>query len=319
MAKKIKKSIPWITMAFLFAMVFFAGFIVLKEALADTTYILPEVTVLNVAPSLGSITFNLGPSGANPIAITENSLVAIMATTVITDTNGYNDIKYATASLYHSATTCGANNFDNSNWCYYNASNSSECFTSSCSGSSCDLSCRFGVWFTAIPTDASSSPYAANFWRVDIKVMDGSNASGTGYATNELSVAAYAAFTSSWSYLCNGGICNRDQTSSQATTTATNTGNYQINLELSGTIMEAAGGLTMDSRQQKYATETNMGDWATGTQLRQTPTRFQMYIEKPTATTSNSQGNVYWQIKIPSGQDSGSYSGTNTISAVWTN
>jgi hypothetical protein len=319
MARKIEKSIPWITMAFLFAMVFFGGAMIFKEVMADTNYGIPSVTVGNAVPSFGSVVFNGGASGATPITVAELSYVSVVASSTVTDTNGYNDIKGASSTLYNSATTCGSTNKDNSFWCYYIATTTSPgCATSSCSGNSCVLTCTFSVWFPAIPTDASSSPYAANFWRVDMTAVDGSSATGSTYATNELSVASYAQFTSSWTYLCGGGNCSPDQTSTQAYTNATNTGNYQINLEMSGVNMES-GVNTIPVGQQKYAT-SNMYDWNTGTVLTTTPTRWQIYIARPQATTTaNSTATVNWQIKIPSGQVPGTYSGTNTVGGLWTN
>jgi hypothetical protein len=326
MARKIEKSIPWITMTFLFAIVFFGGAMIFKEVMADTNLGVVTVTVGNAGPSCGTVLFNGGVSGATPIALTEggvsNAYVSVSASSTITDTNGYGDIKYATASLYHSATTCGASNYDNNFWCYYIASTTgSGCATSSCSGNSCVLTCSWNVWYTAIPTDASSSPYAANHWVADLKVMDGSNASATCNATNELSVSSYSQFTSSWSYLCGGGNCSPAQTSSQVYTNATNTGNYQINLEMSGVDFRVgAAGATMTSAAQKFATESNMGDWNTGTVLTNVATRWQIYIAKPLSTsTANSTATVNWQIKIPAVQAPGAYSGTNTISGIWTN
>jgi hypothetical protein len=319
MARKIEKSIPWITMIALFAMVVFGGFIVLKEVMADTNYGIPSVTVGNSAPTVGVITLNSG----NTITITDGSYVTVVATTLITDTNGYTDLKWATATLYNSATSnCGVGNSQEPAWCYYGSTTApSNCATSSCVTTQCLLTCTFYVWYTAVPTDASSSPYAANHWIFAVKVTDQTNASGTGNATNELNVASYVTFTPSWTYLCGGGACAISQTSTQATSTATNTGNYQVRLELSGIDMASntsAASITVTA--QKWATETIMGDWVTGTQLQTTPVVWQQAIAKSISTTTPSSGaNTYWQIKIPTGTVPATYYGTNTVTGAWTN
>ena len=300
MAKIITKTIPWVTITFLFGLVILGGLIILKEVRADTAT--PTVIVGNAAPSLGTVTLNGGAS----ISVAEQSYATVIAVASVTDSNGYSDLKYSTATLYHSATTCGPSRQD-ANWCYY-ASGTPSCATSSCSGNSCHLTCTFTVWFVAIPTDASSS-YAANNWKVEIKATDNSNGSTTGSSTQELTTTSFVLFTPSWNY----GTIAPVATSSEINTKATNTGNHYIDIELSGGNMTSTALDEIEPGQQKYSTNSDMDDWV-GTALTTSPASFDIVCPKGTATTvPNSADDVYWMIKIPDAQPPGTYNGTDSI------
>lgn len=289
-------------MIILFGMVIFGGLLVLKEVKAGTAT--PSVTVGNANPSIGTITLN----GGNAITIANQSYVAVVATATLTDTNGYQDLRYATASLYHNASTCGATN-QHVSWCYY-ASGSPACATSSCASNDCLLTCTFNVWFIAIPTDIGA--YSANTWKVEIKATDASLGSTTGSTTQELNAAAYIPDAISD---INYGTIAPNGTSSEQNTKATNTGNYFVDVQLSGVAM-TSGANSIAVGQQKYSSSSNMGDWV-GTALTDSPVTMDIILPRGTATTvPDSVEDIYWMIKIPSGQQPGTYSGTNTFTAI---
>jgi hypothetical protein len=317
MARKIEKSIPWVTMFVLFGMVIFGGCLVLKEVLADTNYGVPSVTVGNAAPTVGEIILNSGSA----ITVTESSYVNVSCNATFTDTNGYTDLKWATATLRNNATTCGASN-EAPAWCYYGSTTNGRCATSSCTGNTCAFSCTWPVWFNAVPasTSASSTPYQNNVWQCDIRATDQNSGSSTATTGQPLNILTAVTFTSSWTYLCSGGACAINQTSSQATTTATNTGNYHARISLYGVDMASnTSNASITVTAQKWATATTMGDWATGEVLQTIASTSRQWIGRSGATTTPTEGmNFYWQIKIPNGSLPSVYYGTNTIEGNWT-
>jgi len=299
MAEKIEKSIPWLTILAICLLTVFGAGLVLKEVVADTAT--PSVTVGNQAPTVGTVILN----GGNAITINENSSVTVAGTTTVSDNNGYGDINSVTSTLYLNNTTCSSGLAD-ANWCYYI---SSGCVTSSCSGLSCIVTCTANVWFIADPTDASST-YAANAWQMDITIKDQSDSSDTGTTSQELNTAYYLDIDGSIPY----GSVAPAATSTNTTTNATNTGNYQIDIELSGVNMETGGATaSIDVGQQKYNSSTIITWDNMGTALTGTPAGFNIDLANPSATPSDSSDLLYWVIKIPTSTAVGTYTGTNTV------
>ena len=304
MAEKLEKSIPWITILAICFMVAFGSGIILKEVLADA--VIPTVEVGNVAPTIGAIILN----GGIAITVTENTTVTVAGTTTITDSNTYSDITSVTSTLYlNNTTTCGTSD---ANWCY--STNWVSCATSNCSGNSCDVSCTANVWFIAEPSDASST-YPTKAWQMDITVVDSGSNATSGTTSQELNTASYMDVSSTISYLCGGGNCSPGATSSESEINATNTGNWPIDIQLSGVDMESTA-TSIDVGRQKYSTDTSMGDWD-GTALTEGAVTLDVVMAKPTATTSNSVDSIYWMIKIPDPQSPGTYTGPNTAGVIW--
>lgn len=312
MAEKIEQSLPWLTILAIFVLTVFGVGVVVKEIMADT--VIPTVTVGSAAPTFGTIVLN----GNNAISLVESSFVYVNATVTITDTNGYTDIKSVTSSLECNQTTTGCGlTYRNANWCYYipngAAAASSTCATTSCAGNSCTIVCGTPVWFVAEPTDASGT-YPAKTWEIDITAYDNANNIIRGSATQELNILPALEVSSTIAY----GSLNPGATSTEKHINSTNTGNLKIDLTMLGTGTEAVSAY-IDSGRQKYATESDMGNWSTGTALASTAAALWNYdLIKPTATTTNTAtGSIYWMIYIPDGQTPGTYSGTTTITPVW--
>jgi len=304
MAKKIDKSLSWLTVLIICFLIVFGLSVVWREIKADTNT--PQVTVGNAASTLETITLNSNSA----ITVTENTYVTISGTTTVSDSNGYADIVSATSVLFLNNTTTGCFSGDSDpNWCYYISS----CATSSCEGLTCVLTCSADVWFIAEPSDASSS-YADYAWQMDITVLDSGSNATTATTSQELNTAAYLDFSTSTDY----STVNPGATSSNVTTNATNTGNYHIDIQFSGVDMQTGGATaSIDVGQQKYSSST-IGDWTTeGVALSVTPTTYDLTLPKPTATTSNSIDDVYWVISIPTSTSPGIYTGTNTVDAIW--
>ena len=307
MAEKIEKSIPWITILAICAMVAFGGVIVLKEVTAST--VTPQVEVGNAPPT---ITASLN-AAIGDITVVGNSSTTINATATVTDANGWNDIAVVTADLYWSAvsppaTTC-ASTVTNVNWCYY-----STCTVTATTASVAAYTCAYQIWFVAEPTAGTSSDEAGD-WEVMIKAIDNSNASNTASATQELNTLYYFDIDSAINY----GIVALDGTSTEKSTNATNAGNAPIDLELSGEDMDDGVIIyTIPVGQQRYSSSSDMGDWdpAIGVALTTSEAGYDLDLPKPTETTTpNSVDILYWMIKIPGTQYATTYSGTNTVTA----
>lgn len=307
MAEKIEKSIPWLVILALCFLIAFGMGIVLKEVIADTAE--PSVTVGNQSPTVGTVILNTSTA----IIINENSSVTVSGTTTISDNNGYGDIDSVTSTLFINNTSTCSSGLADVNWCYYiTGTTNGTCVTSSCVGLSCVVTCTVNVWFTAEPSDASSS-YSTASWQMDITAKDTSDTTDTGSSSQELSTAYYLDVDSTIPY----GSVAPAATSTNTTTNATNTGNFVIDVELSGVNMETGGATaSIAVGQQKYNSSTIITWDNMGTALTGTPAGFNIDLAKPTATSSNSTDLVYWVIKIPTTTAVGTYTGTNTVTAV---
>ena len=193
----------------------------------------------------------------------------------------------------------------NPNWCYYTGN----CTVDSTTSGSINYTCSAEVWFVAEPTLGTSSQPGE--WQIDIKAVDASNASDTGTTSQDLNTLYYLDVSSSIDY----SLVALSGTSSEQEINATNAGNAPIDLELSGEDMDDGAGHTISVIQQKYSSNSSMGDWQ-GTHLTTIEMYYDLNLPKPTETTTvNSTSALYWMMKIPSVQYSGTYTGTNTITA----
>jgi hypothetical protein len=108
---------------------------------------------------------------------------------------------------------------------------------------------------------------------------------------------------------------NADTGSTNQVATTTNTGNYKIDVEFSGTNM-TLGANTIAASQQRYGTST--ASYASLTfALSTTATQRDMNIAKATASSTPAASSTFWGIAVPNGQLAGSYTGTNTFTAVY--
>lgn len=259
----------------------------------------------NAAPTASGLTLN----GGSPITLTENTTTSISVVGTVTDTDGFLNISYATGTLYRSGV--GASCATNDNSCYRVASTS--CPLTSCAGNSCTATCTFqNVQFFAEPTDVGT--YSGENWAAGISVYDASSA--TGFATSsgvELNTLYALNVTGAIAYGSVGS--GSDTGSSNQTATVTNTGNALIDSQLSGTDMTFTVNTILVSNQ-KYSTSTfTYSSCTTCTNLSTSPTAYDINLAKPTNTTPVTT-NIYWGLAVPGGRPQGSYSGTNTFTAI---
>jgi len=240
-------------LAVVFGLYFFGmpvDFSLLPEAKADIST--TSLTVGNEAPSVTNVSLNTGAD----INLSENTTVAITATSTITDNNGFLDFATTIGKAFLNASTTGCSADDNS--CYID----SGCATSSCSGNDCVLTCTFNIQFHAIPT-ATGSPDAADTWVAFFEVSDQSASSGSATnSTQEVDMNILTALdveaTIPYGVLAPGA---QSPDPLNTTSTATTTGNEAIDINVSGTDMctdfPTCSAATTSITNQRYTTSTD--------------------------------------------------------------
>ncbi|KKK95777.1 hypothetical protein LCGC14_2669390, partial [marine sediment metagenome] len=264
----------------------------------------PTVTVVNISP--------------DPIIPTENATTSITITATISDSNGCDDVFTSgtiAVALYRSGVGASCSVDDNN--CYQNITWAE--VGNTCGGgadTSGDMVATATIWYFTEATDASST-YSGETWQAQVKAVDESNASSTATDASPPELNSVYALTvdSAIAY----GSMSADATSTlseigQSTTTVTNTGNYKIDTEVSGTDMTGSG--TIIASKQKYATSLLGYESLTYT-LSTSATARDLNIVKATSSSTPSTQDTYWGISIPSAQAEGGYSGTNTFTAIY--
>jgi hypothetical protein len=270
--------------------------------------VFPSLSVIH-PPIISNIALN----NAADIVLTEGTTTTISASCTITDDNGYNDISFATSTIYRSGV--GVNCAADQNNCYNIASTS--CERSNCSGNSCTFTCSAKIQYFAEPTDATSTMAAQN-WLATIAVQDltGLRDTQTSLGVDVLTLYGLDIVTGPIDF---GSLHVGENTGSvNATTTIVNTGNSPINVQLSGTDL-ANGGNSIAVGEQKYATSTFVyGSCSICQFLTGSAASVGVSVAKPTSTapTIQNQANIYFGVDVPNGSAATSYSGTNTFIAV---
>jgi hypothetical protein len=265
---------------------------------------------MNSVPSISSLVLN----GSSDITLTSNTTAPISWTSTVTDSDGYADISTVQGKIYRSGvaggSSCSVNNLN----CYLD----SDCSLTSCTGSSCTATCTSNVYFFADATD-STGDYPDEDWRAWVEVVDDnteSSSATTGVGLNEVSTLIALNVDSAINY---GSLfVGEDTGATNQQTTVTNTGNIEIDTEVSGSSMctdyPTCSSSEIVSSNQKYSNSTFTYSTG-GSILSGTPTLLDLNIIKSTVGPSNSSAEIYWGLSIPSGISFGNYSGQNTVVA----
>ncbi len=280
-----------------------------NEITPGTFTTLGTETGSNAAPTVSTVSLNAGSS----INLTEGTTTTVNLTATVTDTNTYSDITNVTGKMYRSgiagAETC---TLDNNN-CYQNAS----CSLSGCSGNSCTATCAFSVQFHAEPTDAGT--YSGQYWLGWVQATDAASATGTAFSPNNLTEMNTLRGLSITGTIAYGSLFPGDSSPSNQSITIKNTGNVSIDNEVSGTALTCTtpttcGSSTVPIGNQQYKLTTFT--YGTGTALTGSAVSLNISIAKPTAAPSNTSSIIYWSLSLPSVINAGTYSASNTITAV---
>lgn len=316
MAKKIKKSIPWLVFIVLAGLLVGAGFYSFLppkspgvKAVTTTTFT-PQVTVGNQSPVVSAVDLNAGSA----ITLTDNTTTSVTCIATITDENGGDTVSSATATIYRSGVSNGSSCTDNDNDCYQD-----ETCSLVNSGNTATATCAVSIWFHADPTDVGS-PWSSEDWECYIIAADDAGATDSATDTTPVGLDTVLALeiTSSIDY---GNLAPGASTTMTATTTATTTGNAAIDVKIRGTDL-ATSTLTIAGGQQKYATTSGLlyDDVATIVMATTTESYKNLVLESLKPIQNNpvqatATDNIFWGIRIPAGQAPDTYTGTTTVAA----
>ncbi len=256
----------------------------------------------NTLPVASGVSIN---SGASAVTLTENTTTNVACVGTVTDNDGYADITSVTADFYRTSVGTGGGQDDNN---YYQLVGDSQCIPSGGSGNSETYTCTFAVQYFADPTDAGS-PNSSDDWTCDMVPTDGVGTGTSASDTVEMNSLLALSVTSSINY---GTVtANEDTGASNQTVTITNTGNRDMDPQLSGTDM-SDGGNSIGVANQEYSDASFT--YGAGTDLSSSPTTFNLSL--PQQTSSSITDIIYWGLGVPNGTPSGTYTGTNTFTAT---
>ena len=272
-------------------------------ALLDSYASIAELT-LAFDPTMDTVTFN----GGADITLTPGTTTAVVATTTVTDFNGYADLVAASSTFY--TTSSGAACIADDNNCY-KTTTAGQCSFSACAGNSCLLTCTADMQFHTDPTDINGEDWYA-FLEVNdaaggydfstsipvdlltLRAMDVNNA--IGYGTVDL---------------------NSDTGAFNPSTTLINQGNEAIDIEIAGTDMTDGAVSIIDASNQKYATSTfTYSSCAVCSLLSVVNNAVEVDLDKPTVATPAVEDHIFWGIHVPSGTNSAPHTGFNTFYVV---
>ncbi len=303
MAKKMKKTVPWILILALIGLFGIGFYFQVPKVKADTAA--TTATVGNVAPTVSGVQIN-AQANFTPV---ENNTVVVSVTGKVVDTNGAAECTTISAIAYRSGSTSACAADDNN--CYRGVT----CSTSA-SGTVIDCTCAVSVWFNADPTDAGT--YVAQWWVGSILATDTSSTTGIGSSADsapELTTLRALNVTTSIAYGIVAPGADTGATNQNVTVTAT--GNAAIDCSVKGTDMTGGVGGTILAAKQKYDLAAfTYSSGGTAFTAKDTDAALELVCAKPTAHPSNSSDIVFWGLGVTSGTPTGSYTGTNTFTVT---
>lgn len=266
----------------------------------------PEVRTAeggNAEPTVHSVEIDNDAAG---VTLIEGTTKDVVCSGVASDGNGYTDIDSVQAIFFR--TSVGTSTPDDKNH-KYTLNGDSECVPSGGAGNEETYTCTFAVWYYADPTDAGS-PNASDTWTCEMRAYDGVATSSAATDTIEMnSLIALSIDPVSVPY----GVVIPGNISTGQFMTITNTGNRDMDPELSGTPM-TAGPYEISPTAQKYFNAPFFPD-EEGFDLSITPTVYNLTLPKQTDDVF-SVDFLYWGLVLPLGIPIGDYEGVNTLSAT---
>ncbi|MCC7290085.1 hypothetical protein IT417_02445 [bacterium] len=276
-------------------------------------------TVNNIAPVVSGVTFN----GGSAITLTEGTTTNITIGATITDNNSCTGGEIATTYGYAYRSGVGFSGCDTSG-----ESNNNHCYAEitctvtggTCSGASdasADYTCTVAMQHYADPTDVATI-YPTENWLASFKAIDDDSAAHTVEVSSGVEMNSLTALNVTGSVNYGTLDVNQSNDPLDKITTVTPTGNVGLDEELSGANMctdypTCSGGIIAVG-QQKYALATSTA-YASGTALTTSPVEQELNVPKATSGSPTTK-NTWWGILIPLGTTPGSYSGSNTVTAV---
>jgi hypothetical protein len=263
---------------------------------------LPELT-LAFDPVLDPVVLNEGLD----IALTGGTTTPVIASTTVTDFNGFADLVSATTTFFTNA--AGPLCTPNDNDCYVATST---CSFTNCSGTACTLQCVAPFAYHTNPTDQDG----ANEWFAFMEVRD--QAGGSDLETSqgvELLTLRMMNVVNAIGY----GIVdiNEDTGSFNPDIQLLNIGNESIDVQISGTDMTDGVASVIPAAQQRFSTSTFTYASCIGCNaLSVTPVNVEVDLDKPLTTTPAVSDTIFWGIQVPFGTASNPHTGVNFFTAI---
>ncbi|MBI3075148.1 MAG: hypothetical protein HYY92_02995 [Parcubacteria group bacterium] len=301
---------------------FFVGYV---KADSSTT----SVVVGNSAPTL-TVTLD-----RTTITLSENTFMYASTTLTITDGNGCSTIGaveaalvFATSTVDQGANMCGSpsSNYGSydPNYCYVSGRCVATTTGTTCATTVVDYDCGFEIWYPATPTDGSA-PFAdlqnAQWFVVGSTTDNVVSASATN-TTQTVDIATLNALNVTGTITYPETAANADTGATNQTATVTNTGNTVTDTEISGTALCSDGATCQDTTtriadsQQKFDIIDQTYASLTNSLSSTTPATIETVLATTTATSTAVTDDTFWGVAIPSGQANGTYTGTQTFTAV---
>ena len=267
--------------------------------------------VAEVTAKYGPVITDWSLNEEHSIALVEGETTAIVATGTVSDLNGWEDILYASSTVYRSGlgATCTAND----NNCYQLSS--LECPLTDCAGTSCTITCTANIQYFAEPTDAGSD-FEGQHWEAEVFVVDTTNneATTTSMGVDLNTLWGLSMVTGDIEY---GSLGLAEDTGNKnATSTLENTGNDDVDIDIEGTDMTGGVASAIPVANQKFSTSTfTYSSCVICSALSGTANTFEVDLPKPTSTTPVTD-DLYWGLYVPSGTEGVVHFGRNTFYAI---
>jgi hypothetical protein len=271
------------------------------------TYLRVAEASLRFAPVISDWKLN----NDEDIVLVEGETTTIYATGTISDLNGWEDILYATSTIYRSGV--GAHCTSDLNNCYH--LNSLECpLDCSGNGNSCIVECAVEIQYFAEPTDSGAS--STEHWEALLFTVDTSNNTATATSIIPVDVLTLWGLAPQTGLISYGTLgVGEDTGSTTASTTFQNTGNTGIDITVEGTAMTAPGS-SIPSANQKYATSSfTYASCVICSALTGVASPIEVDLPKPTSTSTPITDALYWGIYVPVGTGGQAHYGLNTFYA----
>ena len=263
---------------------------------------LPELT-LAFDPVLSGITLNDGVD----ISLTPGATTTIIASSTVTDFNGFTDLGSATTTFYK--TSVGAACTPDNNNCYIATSS---CSYVNCAGNSCSLICEAPFAYHTDPTDADGGEEWFAF--MEVEDIGGATTFGTSFGLDVLTLRALDVQNA----LAYGTVDINENTGSfNPSVSLLNLGNEPLDVQVAGTDMTDGVTSVIPAAQQRYSTSTFDYDACIGcTTLAVTGADLEVDLDKPLVSSPAVTDEIYWGIEVPFGTASAPHTGINFFMAI---
>ncbi|OGY99652.1 MAG: hypothetical protein A2945_03335 [Candidatus Liptonbacteria bacterium RIFCSPLOWO2_01_FULL_52_25] len=264
----------------------------------------------NSTPVVSAVSLNHG----NPIILSPNATASIDINYTVTDDNGCADVTNTTSTAFRGSvsSTCAVPNPTTNNLnCYLFLTHT----TSSCASNAFNATDTVGIYYFAQSTGDASSSFPSDRWYAYASAIDAANATGSATSSN-VNVNVLLALNITAPSISYGTVLASSTTgATNQTTTIQNVGNASQTLKIYGTALNF-GSNSIATSSQHYATSsfTFGGFEQVLNELAQSVSGF--LLAAPTSTSAV-QRDIFWGIGVPSGNVTGTYSGTNIFTAFW--